>query len=215
MRHQSSFKRGRGVKIKILLTLAACSIVAVGCAAPISDTESDRLGFESLKSSFKSQGQAGIDRLNQDEVQAACSKYRNRLPQELAEKIQKSQLAAIKYPDKLMGDWRAGERIAQSGRGKQFTDDPANPAGGNCYACHQLAQQELAFGTIGPSLNHYGKLRGASEAMQRNTYGKIYNSEAYSVCSAMPRFGHNNILTGEQIADLVDFLLNPESPVNK
>jgi sulfur-oxidizing protein SoxX len=203
------------VKIKILLTLAACGIMAGGCATPISDTESDRLAFEALKSSFEAQGQAGVDRLNQDEVQAACSKYRNRPPPELAETIQKSQLAAIKYPDKLMGDWHAGERIAQSGRGMTFTDDPASPAGGNCYACHQLAPRELAFGTIGPSLSHYGKVRGAGEAMQRRTFGKIYNSNAYFACSGMPRFGHNHILTSEQIADVVDFLLNPESPVNQ
>ncbi|HEV2009045.1 MAG TPA: sulfur oxidation c-type cytochrome SoxX, partial [Burkholderiales bacterium] len=139
----------------------------------------------------------------------------NRLSQELAEKMQKAQLATIKYPARLMGDWRAGESIAQSGRGKQFTDDPAIPIGGNCYACHQLAPQELAFGTIGPSLHQYGRLRGASETVQRYTYGKIYNAEAYSTCSGMPRFGHNNILTQEQIVDLVAYLLNPDSPVNK
>ena len=195
--------------------LTVYGLAVAGCATPLSDAEAERLALEAIKSSFKSRGQAGVDRLNQDEVQAACSKYRNGLPPELAEKIAQAQLTSIQYPARLMGDWRAGERIAQSGRGKQFSDDPGIPAGGNCYACHQLAPQELAFGTIGPSLYQYGKLRGAGEAMQRYTYGKIYNSEAYSACSNMPRFGHKNILTPEQIADLVALLLNPDSPVNK
>jgi len=31
----------------------------------------------------------------------------------------------------------------------------------------------------------------------------------------MPRFGHNGWLTPEQVADLVAFLLDAESPVNK
>jgi sulfur-oxidizing protein SoxX len=51
--------------------------------------------------------------------------------------------------------------------------------------------------------------------MQRCTYGKIYNSEAFSACSSMPRFGHSQILTEEQITHLVALLLDPQSPVNK
>src|SRR5256886_9152816 len=53
---------------------------------------------------------------------------------------------SLRYPSsgKLMGDWREGERIAQSGGGKQFTDDPARPAGGSCYNCHQISKQELS-----------------------------------------------------------------------
>ena len=31
----------------------------------------------------------------------------------------------------------------------------------------------------------------------------------------MPRFGHNGILTEEQIKDVVALLLDPQSPVNK
>ena len=130
---------------------------------------------------------------------------------------QPQELATIKYPadGKLVGDWKAGEVIAQSGVGKQFNDDPARPSGANCYACHQLSPQELSFGTIGPSLLGFGKLRGNSPEIQKYTYGKIYNSEAYSACSNMPRFGHNQILTEAQITHLVALLLDPESPVNK
>jgi sulfur-oxidizing protein SoxX len=150
-------------------------------------------------------------------VQARCTKYTGELPKDVREEIELSQQATIRYPGsgKLIGDWRQGERIAQSGVGRQFTDDPARPAGGSCYNCHQLSKQELSFGTIGPSLYQFGKQRGASEAIQKYTYGKIYNSEAFSACSNMPRFGHNGILTEEQITHLVALLLDPDSPVNK
>jgi sulfur-oxidizing protein SoxX len=115
----------------------------------------------------------------------------------------------------MLGDWKAGEAIAQSGVGKQFNDDPSKPNGANCYACHQLAPQELAFGTIGPSLMGYGKLRGNTSDIQKYTYAKIYNSEAFNACSNMPRFGHNGILTEKQMKDVVALLLDPASPVNK
>jgi sulfur-oxidizing protein SoxX len=127
-------------------------------------------------------------------------------------------MAAIKYPadGRLMGDWKAGERIAQSGVGKQFSDDPKVPAGGNCYACHQLSKSEISFGTIGPSLYNFGKLRGGpTPEMQRYTYGRIYNSQAFSACSNMPRFGHNDILTEQQLKDVTALLLDPNSPVNQ
>lgn len=198
---------------KSLIALTVCGLLLAGCVTP-SGPDAERV-HDVMKSSFKSRGQAGVDRLDQDEVQAACSQYHNKLPRELAERITQAQLVTIQYPARLMGDWRAGERIAQNGRGKQFTDDPAGPVGGNCYACHQLAPRELAFGNIGPSLYQYGKLRGAGEAVQRATYGRIFNPEAFNACSNMPRFGHNRVLTAEQIADLVALLLSPESPVNQ
>jgi sulfur-oxidizing protein SoxX len=51
--------------------------------------------------------------------------------------------------------------------------------------------------------------------VQRYVYGKIYNSQAFLACSQMPRFGHNGVLTEEQITHLVALLLDPDSPVNK
>jgi len=167
-----------------------------------------------LKSSFKERGQAKLDRLDQDETQRLCS---SPISKENAQKIEKLNTAAVKYPadGKLMGDWRQGERIAQSGVGKQYSDDPKRPAGGNCYACHQLSKQEISYGTIGPSLYNFGKTRGASEATQRYTWGKIYNAQAFTACSNMPRFGHNGILTEEQLRHLVALLLDPASPVNQ
>ncbi len=202
---------------KTILALALCSTLVAGCATRTSDSEADRAVIEMVKASFKTRGQASVDRLKQDEVQALCSKHAGELPKDASDAIEKAQQATLRYPSsgKMMGDWREGQRIAQSGAGRQFTDDPARPAGGSCYNCHQLAPQELSFGTIGPSLYQFGKLRGSSEAIQKYTYGKIYNSEAFSACSNMPRFGHNGVLTEEQITHLVALLLDPESPVNK
>ena len=202
---------------KMILALALCGIGVAGCATRPSDSEAERAVAEMIKASFKTRGQATIARLNQDDAQALCSKHAGELPKGVSDAIEKAQQATIRYPGsgKLMGDWREGERIAQSGVGKQFTDAPTRPAGGSCYNCHQLSKQELSFGTIGPSLYKFGKQRGASEAIQRYTYGKIYNSEASTACSNMPRFGYNDVLTEEQITHLVALLLDPESPVNK
>jgi sulfur-oxidizing protein SoxX len=138
------------------------------------------------------------------------------VPKDAAEKIEKAQLALIKYPKgSLLGDWKNGERIAQTGVGMQYSDDPAVASGGNCYACHQLSKAELAFGTIGPPLYNFGKLRGFTPEMQRYAYGKVYNPDAFAACSNMPRFGYKHILTEQQIKDVVALLMDPESPVNK
>ena len=199
-----------------ILGVGVTAIVA-GCAT-MSDAELTRQAAEALRASFKERGQAKLDRLNQDNPQALCSIDNGKpIAKETGAALEKAQFELIKYPadGKLLGDWRAGERVAQSGVGKQFSDDPKNPAGGNCYACHQISPQEISYGTIGPSLLGFGKLRGTSEAIQKYTYGKIYNPQAYSACSNMPRFGHNAILTEQQMKDVTALLLDPNSPVNK
>jgi len=199
-----------------VLTLAA--LIGAGCATISSDKETGEKAASVLKSSFKPAGQAGLDRLDQDDTQRACSAALGKaVPKELAAQIEQANVATIRYPSdgQLLGDWRNGEKIAQEGRGKQFSDDPKGPVGANCYACHQLSKTELSFGTIGPSLYQYGKLRGASGEVQRYTYGKIYNSEAFAACSNMPRFGYKGILTEQQIKDVTALLLDPASPVNQ
>jgi L-cysteine S-thiosulfotransferase len=166
---------------------------------------------------FNPRGQAQLDRLVQDDVQRFCSTKNWSKDKAAIAKLEKQQLAQVKYPadGKLMGDWRRGESVAQRGQGMQYSDNPKNPSGGNCYACHQLSPKEVSYGTIGPSLRNFGKTRGSTEAIQRYAYGKIYNSQAYTACSNMPRFGHAGILTEAQIKDLVALLLDPQSPVNQ
>jgi sulfur-oxidizing protein SoxX len=211
---------------KMLLhrSLAAAGVLAVavgvlvGCAtAPADDDVTDRAAAM-MKSSFRARGQATLDRLDQDDTQRLCSEYAGRgLPPPIAERIQQANLATIRYPadGKLAGDWKNGEKIAQSGQGLQYSDDPKKPAGANCYACHQLTPQEMSYGTIGPSLYRFGKLRGYSDETRKYAWQKIYNAEAFAACSNMPRFGQHHILTEQQIRDVVAPLVDPASPVNQ
>jgi sulfur-oxidizing protein SoxX len=206
------------MKNKQIVVLAALGLTAAGCASimqAFDDTDAKALAM--MRTSFKENGQAKLDRLNQDEVQRLCSEYvgEKKMPREVAERIERAQIATIKYPAKLVGDWKAGERIAQTGVGMQFSDTAGAATGGNCYACHQLTKAELSFGTIGPPLYNFAKIRGFTPATEKYAYGKIYNSEAYSACSSMPRFGHMGILTEKQMQDVTALLMDPESPVNK
>jgi sulfur-oxidizing protein SoxX len=208
-------------KTKILaFTVIAAAIAGCATMAATENREETRAkALAVMKASFKENGQARLDRLDQDEVQKACSEYHGdkAIPKDVAAKLEQAQLATIKYPadGKYMGDWKLGERIAQTGVGMQYSDDPKAPTGGNCYACHELTKAELAYGTIGPSLYNFGKIRGYTPAMQKYAYGKVYNSEAFAACSNMPRFGHAGILTEKQLQDVVALLMDPESPVNK
>jgi sulfur-oxidizing protein SoxX len=206
------------MRIDSMLAWAIAATAVAGCAMTPSDAEVRTKATAIMKSSFKEHGQAKLDRLDQDDTQQLCSQYAGKdLPKDVAAQIEKQNLASIKYPadGKLVGNWKNGERIAQEGRGKQFSDDPKGPVGANCYACHQLAPQELSFGTIGPSLYQFGKVRGFTDETRRYAWGKVFNPDAYAACSNMPRFGHNGILTEQQIRDVVALLMDPESPVNK
>jgi sulfur-oxidizing protein SoxX len=199
--------------------IGAIVVTAAGGAAA-GDAQSERgRTLEIMKQSFRARGQAGLDRLDQDEAQAACSRRPadGLVPVDVAERLAKAAAAGVRLPPdgRLMGDWREGEKIAQSGVGMQFSDDPTRPSGGNCYACHELSAAEVSFGTIGPSLRGFGKTRGTGPEMQRYVYTKIYDSSAFAACSIMPRFGRKRVLAETQIAHLVALLLDPASPVNR
>jgi sulfur-oxidizing protein SoxX len=171
-----------------------------------------------IKSSFPTAPADWQSRLVPDETMRQCSAHHNKPPRAVADEIQKREKANIAYPadGKLMGDWQKGEQLAQSGYGLRFSDYPPRRAnGGNCYACHQLTAKEVSYGTLGPSLLNYGKLRNFGEAETKAAYEKIYNSQAALACSNMPRFGANKVLTIEQIKDAVALLMSPDSPVNK
>ena len=193
--------------------LAAAAALLASCATTQRDYRPDALAM--MKRDFHARGSAGMERLNEDSVQAACNKYKDEPPQGVADKLQKEQLAAIKWPadGKLLGDWKSGEKIAQDGRGMAWNDKGG--VGGSCYNCHQVGPRESSFGTVGPSLYQFGKLRGYGADIQRYAYGKIYNAKAYSLCSQMPRFGHVGALTEQQMKDLTALLMDPASPVNQ
>ena len=201
---------------KLILAALAAPCLALSLPA-FADATARAKAIETIKRDFKPRGQADLDRLAEDGLQALCNRTDNHPHPDNAKRIEADQLAQVKYPadGKLMGDWKKGESLAQSGRGFTWTDNPGLPVGGNCYNCHQISPKETAFGTVGPSLYQYGKLRGNSPDIQKYTYAKIFNAKAFNACSDMPRFGHVQALKPEQIKDLVALLLDPESPVNK
>ena len=206
---------------KYLAAVAATTVVVLaGCGSAPGASDLDQLTAKIAQASFRDQGQATVDRLVQDEADRACSAADvagQPIDEKVAKAIEEANFKAIKWPadGKFLGDWKAGERVAQTGVGLQWTDNDKTVNGGNCYACHELSPQEVSFGNIGPSLKGYGKLRGNSEAVVKYTWGKIWNTHAYNACSSMPRFGDAGILTEAQIKDVMALLLDPNSPVNK
>jgi sulfur-oxidizing protein SoxX len=194
---------------------AAAAALAVAPPAPADDARA--AAVTTLQRDFKARGITTVNMLVEDGVQAVCNRSGDRPPKDIAQRLEQDQLAAIKWPSdgKLVGDWKSGERIAQDGRGMTWSDGAGAAGGGSCYNCHQIGPQETSFGTIGPSLFQFGKIRGYGPDVQRYVYGKIYNAKAYSLCSQMPRFGHVGALSEQQIRDLVALLLDPASPVNK
>ena len=113
---------------KRLVILAACAglsparrlsaAAAAGQSAASVDT--------AIKSSWATAAPDWQPRLAQDETQKACSQYRNAPPKAVADAILAREKATIIYPadGKLMGDWKKGEKLAQSGYGGRFTDYP-------------------------------------------------------------------------------------------
>jgi L-cysteine S-thiosulfotransferase len=202
--------------VVVLATISLISTTAA-MAEQKRAVDPDRIDA-AIKAAFPTAPPDWQSRLSPDATLKACVSHDNALPKDNVQAIQTREKATIEYPadGKLLGDWKKGEALAQSGYGMRFSDYPATRAnGGNCYACHQLTRQEVSYGTIGPSLLEYGKLRDFKEADVKAAYDKIYNAQAAFPCSLMPRFGSNKVLTIEQIKDLVALLMSPESPVNK
>ena len=218
------------MKPKLFLALAAgaAALLVAGCAAGPSMAELDALTQRIVKASFRDEGMAKVDRvLSTDETNRVCSQadvQGKRLDDATAQAIEALNFKTIQWPSdgQFLGDWKQGEAIAQSGRGLTWSDDPKMANGGNCYNCHQIDKKEISFGTIGPSLYNFGKIRGVTDpnspearAMVEYTWGKIWNAKAYNACSNMPRAGHMGILTEAQVRHIVALLLDPQSPVNQ
>jgi sulfur-oxidizing protein SoxX len=206
----------RSLLLPLAAALAACTTPpTVGVRPKPSAADLEQVTAV-LKRDFHARGQATMNRVELDEVQRLCNLHADNPPADVARRSEEAQLQTVKFPDgALMGDWKRGEKIAQSGRGAMWSDKPGVQEGGSCYNCHQISPREEAFGTIGPSLAGFGKVRGNRPEIQRYVYGKIYNAKAYNACSQMPRFGHSGSLNEQQIKDLVALLLDPASPVNQ
>ena len=211
----------------LVCTALGAALLAAGCAGVPSGPELDKLAAKTFSASFRDQGVAKVDRLVQDDANRECSAADTAgkpIDPKLGERIEAANLKTVKAPSdgKFLGDWKAGEAVAQNGRGLTWTDAAGSANGGNCYNCHRISQAEVSYGTIGPSLYNYGKIRGvvnpdsaASKAIVEYTWGKLWNARAYNACSGMPRFGHSKILGEKQLKDVMALLLDPASPVNQ
>ena len=214
-------------KTIVVAMAAVTTVVLAGCASLLPKPDYDALLAQMMSGSFRDEGIVKVDRLQQDAANAACSQAQGGSPPDaVAEAIQQAALKTVRMPagGQFIGDWREGEKLAQNGRGMTWSDKSAAPAanGGNCYNCHQITKAEISFGTIGPSLYHYGKNRGIADpnsveakAIVEYTWTKLWNAKAYNACSGMPRFGHAGLLDEKQLKDLMALILDPKSPVNQ
>jgi sulfur-oxidizing protein SoxX len=203
--------------------LSAASVLGCAITPPVDDASVQQM----MTSSFRDQGIAKVDRLQQDPTDAACSKAQGQpLPAATRQALEAANLETIRPPadGRYLGDWREGEKLAQNGRGMTWSDPSAASSanGGNCYNCHQLSKSEISYGTLGPSLYNYAKLRGIADPASPEakpiveyTWGKLWNAKAYNACSGMPRFGHNKLMDETQLKNLMALLLDPKSPVNQ
>jgi sulfur-oxidizing protein SoxX len=201
-----------------VISLVLATVLMQGSA--MAQQKNDPKFNKMMKDGFRAEGIAGLDRIDQDETQKFCSDpvfASSKQGQKMREKIQKMNMDSIKQPSdgKYIGDWKKGEAIAQSGRGATWTDTASTPVGGGCYNCHQIDKKEISYGTIGPTLWNYGKLRGYSNEVVTYTWNRVNNSKAYNACSNMPRFAHFKLLNEQQIQDVMALLLDPASPVNQ
>jgi L-cysteine S-thiosulfotransferase len=160
-------------------------------------------------------------RTRQDDAQNICSgAAAAKLTQEQAAAIVKNARDSLQYPPsgKLAGDWKIGAGLVADGRGQRIVEgkvEALKENGALCINCHAMDPQEINAGNLGPALAGYGRQRGNSEAVARVTYERIYNAWAFMPCSNMPRLGAGGFLTPEQIAHVVAYLIDPQSPVNK
>jgi len=212
---------------KTILAILPLAALLAACSMPPSQADVEKATADMMKNSFQAKGIATLDRLEQDQANATCLQADlsgKPLDEKLAKAVEEANMKTIKWPSdgKFLGDWKEGEKIAQSGRGLTWTDDAKQANGGNCYNCHQISKEEISFGTLGPSLYQYGKLRGVTDPASAQakpvvdyTWAKIWNARASNACSSMPRFGHSGILNEGQVRHVMALLLDPQSPVNR
>ena len=180
----------------------------VACQPTAQKAEGGKAEKKEAKKKLSSKEKFKIALSNQDKYQKACSNPNQLVPEGIPmDQFKKDMLATVKFPEGGV----VGKNIA---RGEKLFGNPkkgGKSRRGNCYACHCGDPKILACGNIGPSLRGYGK-RGIDP---KDTYVRIYNSWAVQPCSVMPRLGYHGVLKPEEIADIVAYMHDPNSPLNK
>ncbi|MGL4438644.1 MAG: sulfur oxidation c-type cytochrome SoxX [Bosea sp. (in: a-proteobacteria)] len=203
------------IKLALIATFATLS---VGIAHAQTAPKTDPAIIEAyVAGTWKNTNAAWRARVVQDDTQKICTASNNEPSGATFDQIRDREKASVVFPadGKVLGDWKRGAQVAQRGTGGQFTDNDQTVRGGNCYACHQMSKAEVSFGTLGPPLTAYGKDRKFDPEEAKNAYAKVFNAMSVLPCSQMPRFGFHKFLSEEQIKDVVAYLFDPESPVNK
>ncbi len=199
---------------------AAAGLLVAGCATYPDQTTTRQMAEKMVFEAF-SGSPAHLKRLEQDHSQQICSKVGDaKLSQDEAAEVVSLARESIKYPasGQIVGNWKTGDMLAHDGSGDRIRDgktENRKENGALCQNCRALAPGEINVGNVGPALTGYGKQRGNSEAIAKYTYDKIYNAWVYFPCSNMPRLGATGHLTPEQVAHMVAYLIDPQSPINK
>lgn len=163
----------------------------------------------------------------QDQTQRECTAHGNRPPDRDAVFIMEREWRTIVYPDdgEVFGEWRRGAELARvSSKGAEDRADGGIATGGQCSTCHRLEPRDVVpvqpgwpttgANLVGPDLIGYGRVRSFAWTEHKLLYEQIFNSNAVTACSVMPRFGTHKVLSPEQIRDIVAYLMSPQSPVN-
>ena len=135
----------------------AASFVVLGCASVDSGADMDALTAKMVKTSFRDQGIAKVDRLMQDESNAACSAADasgKPLESSRAQAIEAANLKTVQWPKdgKLVGNWKEGEKIAQkqpAGNQRQRKQRPASPEEAEQQAFHGLQRRDVLDQALG------------------------------------------------------------------
>ena len=209
------------MKKTLLLLLAMPAAWFVGCATFPDAAITAQHAEQMVRDAHTITGPDLNRRAAQDASQQTCSAVGGaKLTQAQSAAIVKAARDSMQYPasGQLTGDWKIGERLVTDGRGQRIVNgkvEALKENGALCINCHAMDPNEVNAGNLGPALTGYGTQRGNSEAVARYTYERIYNAWAFMPCSNMPRMGAGGFLTPAQIAHVVAYLIDPQSPVNK
>jgi sulfur-oxidizing protein SoxX len=122
--------------MRTIALFAGLAMLAAAAPGALQAEEIRSAALEMMKRDFKARGAVGMERLDEDPVQALCNRTGSLPTSEQAAPLQAQLAASIVLPadGNLLGDWATGEKVAQSGRGMTWSDKPEAPVGGSCYS---------------------------------------------------------------------------------
>jgi len=155
-----------------IVAVSVAAVAAAGCAALAPTPDYDALTKQLVERSFRSEGIATVDRLQQDASNAECSKSLGQpLPEAKADAIMKAALASVKQPSDgvYVGDWQAGERLAQSGRGMTWSDPSAATSRGKKSESVQSSTTRTFLFSVGSCRRWYVRATNHAGNPRRRT----------------------------------------------